>query len=203
LLLMSLIWLFSKSDSCCNSSLIFLFCSISLVFSCCWVVSCEQIVSMLSPVLDSLDTTDLSSLCIFQLEDQFFPSAFGAFNVSVVDALLMPLWKFHCGSNFFVVQSKLSVVSCPIMLVVNHVLGFVAAAFGFRGLIVGLSCWQMILHPPCRECWMKAKILFAVSRSQRLDVFPWWVMLLDRTLDLFTLLRPSPATKKYFLRSRR
>jgi hypothetical protein len=94
-------------------------------------------------VLDSLDTTDLSSLCIFQLEDQFFPSAFGAFNVSVVVALLVPFSKLHQGSNFFVVQSKLFVVPDPIMLVVNHILGFVAAAFDFRGLIVRSLYWQM------------------------------------------------------------
>jgi hypothetical protein len=127
---------------------------------------------MLSPVLDSFDTTDLSSLCIFQLEDQFFPSEFGAFDVSVVDALLVPLSKLHQGSNFFVVQSRLSVVPDLIMLVVNHVRGFVAAGFNFKGLIVRSLYWQMFLQPPCCECWMKVKILFAVSRSCRLDVFP-------------------------------
>jgi hypothetical protein len=34
---------------------------------------------------------------------------------------------------------RLSVVSVPGMLLVNHVLGFVAADFGFKGLIVGSS----------------------------------------------------------------
>jgi hypothetical protein len=94
---------------------------------------------MLSPVLDSFKTTNFSSLCIFQLEDQFLPSAFGVFDVSVVNALLVPLSKLHHGSNFLVVQLRLSVVSVPGMLLVNHVLGFVAADFGFKGLIVGSS----------------------------------------------------------------
>jgi hypothetical protein len=48
---------------------------------------------MLSPVLDNFETTDLSSLFIFQLEDQFLPSAFVVFDVSVVTALLMPFSK--------------------------------------------------------------------------------------------------------------
>jgi hypothetical protein len=83
---------------------------------------------MLSPVLDSLETTDLSSRCIFQ------------FDVSVFGVLLVPFSKLHRGSNFFVVQSRLSVVPSPIMLVMNQARGFVAVGFDFRGLIVGSLC---------------------------------------------------------------
>jgi hypothetical protein len=45
----------------------------------------------------------------------------------------------------------------------------------------------------------ETKYFLVERRSCRVDFWPWWVTCSERTDDLVAFVRPSPATKKYFL----